>query len=89
MEFSKNDWWKAINCGTSYIDPSEGVVYVIPLGLLVTPRVYHIHSSFLGVYLGRILCLVTASEDTKSYIIHLDRQAKETKLGLFFAKCYL
>ena len=28
------DWWKAVNCATSYIDPSEAVVYVIPLGLL-------------------------------------------------------
>ena len=32
--FSACDWWKAVNCGTSYKDPSESVVCVIPLGLL-------------------------------------------------------
>ena len=37
------------------IDPSEAVMYVVSIGFtrlcLVTPRVYHIHHSFLGVYL--------------------------------------
>ena len=28
--FLANDWWKAVNCDTSYIDLSEAVVYVIP-----------------------------------------------------------
>ena len=32
--FSACDWWKAVNCGTSHIDSSEAVVYVIPWGLL-------------------------------------------------------
>ena len=32
--FSACDWWKAVNCGTSHIDPSEAVVYGIPSGLL-------------------------------------------------------
>ena len=32
--FSACDWWKAVNYGTSHIDPSEAVVYGIPLGLL-------------------------------------------------------
>ena len=32
--FSSCDWWKAVNCGTSHIDPSGSVVYGIPLGLL-------------------------------------------------------
>ena len=32
--FAACDWWKAINCGTSYRDPSEAAVYVVPLGLL-------------------------------------------------------
>ena len=27
--FSTCDWWKAVNCGTSHIDSSEAVVYVI------------------------------------------------------------
>ena len=32
--FSACDWWKVVNCGTSYIYLSEPVVYVIPFGLL-------------------------------------------------------
>ena len=50
----KCDWLKAVNYGTSCIDPSEAVVYVIPLGVTrlrrVIHRVYHIHQGFLGVY---------------------------------------
>ena len=26
-------WWKAVNCGSSYLGPSETVVYVISLGV--------------------------------------------------------
>ena len=32
--FSACDWWKAVNCGTSHIDSTKAVVYVIPSGLL-------------------------------------------------------
>ena len=32
--FPAFDCWKAVNCGTGHIDPSEAMVYVIPLGLL-------------------------------------------------------
>ena len=63
--FTACDWWKAVNCGTSHIDSSEAVVYVISSGpglgvtrlRLVTPWVYPIHNSFLGVYLSRIASL--------------------------------
>ena len=50
------NWWKTVNIGTIYIEPSEAVVYGILLVVtrlrLVTPWVYPIHHSFLEVYLS-------------------------------------
>ena len=77
--FSACDWWKAVNCGTSHIDSSEAVVYGIPLGLLgclVTPWVYPIHHSFLGVYIT-IPCLRHQPTDLK-WIIMLAYQMFNT-----------
>ena len=70
--FSECDWWKAVNCGPSHIDPSEAVVYVIPSGLLGSTShhlgyityttaslrsIYHLHIH-VHTYLHKYRCRV-------------------------------
>ena len=77
--FSACDWWKAFNCGTSHIDSSEAVVYVIPSGLLAYASlhlgyipyptaslgsIYHMYNMVFNVIIWRSS---TAPEFVKTY----------------------